>query len=93
MKCMSASHGGWHHDRRRRGVNTSDQHCDYPVGSGLSFHVGRRGEGSCLLFRTGWDDLGPDVGGLGLGDGAMGAFGTHGSIRDNGDIVSITYDT
>ena len=46
-----------------------------------------------LVFGSGWDDLRPDVGGLGLGDGAMAAFGTHGSIRDNGDIVSITYDT
>ena len=41
-----------------------------------------------LVFGSGWDDLGPDVGGLGLGDGTMGAFGTHGSIRDNGDIVN-----
>ena len=55
--------------------------------------MGRRGEGSCLLFRTGWDDLGPEFEVEDLAMGRWGHFGTHGSIRDNGDIVSITYDT
>ena len=46
-----------------------------------------------LVFGSGWDDLGLMLEVWDLAMARWGHFGTHGSIRDNGDIVSITYDT